>query len=185
MSEVWKPIKGYEGIYEVSSYGRVRSLEHSISLRNQHGEYVRKLSERIIKQKRNRKDGYFNVTLCKRAEHSTAYVHRLVAQAFIPNPDNLPQVNHKDEDKTNNRVDNLEWCSAQYNTNYGTGHERMTEPRRVKVAMVDEQGNIIRKFESIKEASEQTGEARLTIIRQCKRESTLGHVLKYYRWKFI
>lgn len=185
MSEVWKPVKGYEGIYEVSSYGRVRSLARSLSLRNQHGEYVRKLTGRIIKQKHNRKDGYCIAILSKGGKYITAYVHRLVAQAFIPNPDNLPQVNHKDENKENNRVDNLEWCTAQYNTNYGTGHERLIEPKRIKVAMVDEQGNIIRKFGSIKEASKQTGEARLTITKQCKRESTLGHILKYYRWKFI
>ena len=183
MSEVWKDIEGYEGKYEVSSYGRVRSLEHSISLRNQHGEYVRKLSERIIKQKRNRKDGYFNVTLCKRAEHSTAYVHRLVAQAFIPNPDNLPQINHKNEQRDDNRVDNLEWCTGTYNMYYNGRSKRIAIANGKPVEQLSMDGHFIRTFPSIREAARSVN-GDMKSIRMCCKKDTMTHYYKGYRWKF-
>lgn len=114
--EKWKPIPGYEGLYEVSSYGRVRSLERYKS--NNGG--LQLIKEKILKP-HNTKKGYLTVQLCNKK----FTVHRLVAQAFIPNPDNLPMINHLDEDKTNNVADNLEWCDAKYNSNYGTSIERM------------------------------------------------------------
>ena len=101
MKEIWKDIKGYEGLYQVSNFGRVKSS-------------TKILANRLSKR------GYYIVTLYKNAKGVTKTVHRLVAQAFIPNPDNLPQVNHKDENKLNNRVDNLEWCTAKYNINYSS-----------------------------------------------------------------
>ena len=123
--EIWRPVVGYEGLYEVSSYGRVRSLDR----------YVKGKSEsyRLIKGKvlsgSITKDGYVRCLIKVNGVGRSYFVHRLVAEAFIPNPDNLPQVNHKDEDKTNNNVDNLEWCDAKYNNNYGTAIERRLETK--------------------------------------------------------
>lgn len=114
--EKWKPIPGYDGLYEVSSYGRVRSLERYKS--NNGG--LQLIKEKILKP-HNTKKGYLTVQLCNKI----FTVHRLVAEAFIPNTDNLPMINHRDEDKTNNVADNLEWCDAKYNSNYGTAIERM------------------------------------------------------------
>lgn len=105
MEEIWKSIPGFED-YTVSNLGRVM---------NKHGR-IMKLS--------NHKQGYKLIGLKKDKKLYCRQVHRLVALAFIPNPDNLPQVNHKDECKTNNCVDNLEWCDAKYNINYGTGIQR-------------------------------------------------------------
>ena len=114
--EEWKSIPGYEGLYEVSSYGRVRSVERC-------DRFNHKIVSKILKPNYVN-SGYFRVGMYKNKTFKYYLIHRLVAQAFIPNPDNLPQVNHKDEDKSNNRVDNLEWCSRSYNMNYGTLQQR-------------------------------------------------------------
>ena len=119
IEEIWRPIEGYEGLYEVSSYGKVRSLDRYDS-RN-HFRKGKVLS--LVKNK----EGYLQVNLCCNGKNKMFLVHRLSAQAFIPNPDNLPQVNHKDEDKTNNSVDNLEWCDCSYNNNYGTRKDKVRE----------------------------------------------------------
>lgn len=103
MKEVWKDIPMYEGIYEVSTFGRVRS----------------KVTGSITIGYPNHK-GYLRAYIYLNGMMKKEFVHRLVAITFLPNPNNYPQVNHKDEDKTNNRVDNLEWCTCEYNNNYGT-----------------------------------------------------------------
>lgn len=112
--EEWKSIPGYEDLYEVSSYGRVKSLEISYIRRNGIMDH----KPEIILTPKNNGTGYFTVCLYKNKTHKYYLIHRLVAIAFLPNPDNLPCVNHKDEDKTNNNVNNLEWCSHRYNSNY-------------------------------------------------------------------
>ena len=114
MIEEWRPIEGYEGLYEVSNTGRVRSVDRF---------YYRLHKGKVLSPTKDRY-GYLTVTLNCNGKSKTIKIHRLVAQAFLPNPDNLPQVNHKDEDKTNNNVDNLEWCTAKYNVNFGTRQER-------------------------------------------------------------
>ena len=110
MMEEWKAIPGYEGLYEVSNMGNVRNVRRNTLLR--------------LSKTNNR---YVRVSLCKNGIKTGLTVHRLVAEAFIPNPDNLPEVNHKDEDKTNNNVENLEWCDHKYNMNYGTRNIRAKE----------------------------------------------------------
>lgn len=118
MEEEWKDIDGYEGYYQVSSFGRVRSLDRYVKdTRRNCFNFVK---GRIMSQSNADKEHYRQVGLSKDGKVTTCLVHRLVAQAFIPNPNNLPQVNHKDENRENNNVDNLEWCTAEYNTNYGT-----------------------------------------------------------------
>ena len=120
MIEEWRPVVGYEGLYEVSSYGRVRSVDRYVKVG--YGSY-RLHKGKVLSPAKN-KYGYLAVNL---QAGNRCNIHRLVAEAFIPNPDNLPQVNHKDEDKTNNSVDNLEWCSRKYNCNYGTRNIRRIE----------------------------------------------------------
>lgn len=111
--EVWKDIEGYEGLYQVSNKGRVKSFKQALS-------YGSDYSGKVLKLNTNDR-GYVLVTLSKNMKRRTFRVHRLVAQAFIPNPKNFPVVNHIDENKLNNNVDNLEWCTQEYNIYYSQG----------------------------------------------------------------
>ena len=119
MEEIWKDIKKYEGIYQISNLGRVKSL----SRQKKHSyNGVALLKEKILKpQKAN---GYYFVRLCKDSISKQYLVHRLVASHFLNNPNNYNEINHIDEDKTNNNAINLEWCTHKYNINYGTGNVR-------------------------------------------------------------
>ena len=129
VGEEWKDIVGYENLYQVSNLGNVRSLDKVIM--RKHGESLtvrgRVLKPMIIK-------GYCYVRLNDCGNWKTEQIHRLVAQAFIPNPDNLPEVNHKDENKSNNRADNLEWCTHNYNVNYGQRTKKFSASMKGKLA---------------------------------------------------
>ena len=123
--ENWRDVVGYKGLYKVSNLGNVKNC----------------LSGRILKSS-NDNDGYKQIQLCKNGVRKTYKIHRIVAQAFIENPQNLPCINHKDEDKTNNRVENLEWCTLKYNVLYGTGIERRSKP----VLQFDKNGIFINEY---------------------------------------
>ena len=114
MEEIWKDIQGYPN-YQISNMGNVKSLNYRCTGK-----------EKILKPAKN-KDGYFYVGLCKQGKVKTYKIHRLVAETFIDNPNNLPQVNHRNEIKTDNRTSNLEWCTAKQNINYGTRNQRSAE----------------------------------------------------------
>ena len=136
MKEIWKDIKDYEGHYQVSNLSRVKSIKFG--------------KERILKPVTDR-HGYSLVGLWKNNKQKTYKVHRLVAEAFIPNPYNLPQVNHKDENPLNNNVNNLEWCNSKYNCNFGTRIERISKRRSKTVLQYDLEGNFIREWKSTAE----------------------------------
>jgi len=158
MVEEWKDIEGYEGLYQVSNMGFVR---------NRHG----RLLTREVAQR-----GYLRVRLSKGAHQSNHKIHRLVAQAFIPNPNRLPQVNHKNEDKTDNRVVNLEWTDNKtnyiLNTNKAHG--------KVGVIMIDNGKEV--EFESLKQATTATRISRYSIVSVCKGiQKTAGG--KQWRYK--
>lgn len=117
--ERWKPVKGYEGLYEVSDWGRIRSLDHYVNYKSK--------SKRLVKGKilkTSKRGDYLAVQLSKQNKQKTHSIHNLVAEAFLPNPNNLPCVNHKSECKFFNHYSTLEWCDYTYNTIYGTSQER-------------------------------------------------------------
>lgn len=128
--ETWKPVVGYEGLYEVSSKGNVRNLK----------------TGRILKPIYST-NGYATVNLTRayndKTKQTKKLIHRLVAQAFIPNPNNLSDVNHKDEIKTNNNLDNLEWISHRDNMNYGTRTERMAKSNSKPIQQLDMKTRLI------------------------------------------
>ena len=124
-----KAVKGYEGYYEVDMYGRVYSLERTITVNDNGRIYEKPVKECELSQSTH-SAGYKTVGLTRDGKTETAYVHRLVAEAYIPNPQNLPFINHKDENKANNFVTNLEWCTVQYNNTYGDKNERQANAIR-------------------------------------------------------
>lgn len=169
--ELWKPIKDYEGLYEISNYGRVKSLERYTNSKNEAGCILQKHNERILKNNIT-KSGYVMATLYKNGVPKSYFIHRLVAKAFIPNHNLLREVNHIDENKQNNRVDNLEWCSREYNNRYS---------KAKKIIQYDMSGKYIRSWESSYQASREN-KLYSSNIRNCclgKLNSTGG-----YRWKY-
>ena len=141
MVEIYKDIEGYEGLYQISNLRNVKSLNY-----NHTG------IERIMKQQKNRQ-GYLRVRLWKDGKHKHYFIHRLVANTFIPNLKNYPEVNHLDENKENNCIENLEWCDHLYNNNFGTRNERAGKSLNRPIKCV-ETGTL---YTSTKEAHEKTG----------------------------
>ena len=161
MQEVWRDIEGYEGYYRVSNLGRVKSLQTKAYSHKEKCAIV-VMREKILKQFPNT-DKYLMVDLRKDGTRNTQKVHRLVAKAFIPNTNNYPQVNHKDENKQNNTVENLEWCNSQYNNTYGTAKQRMAQKKMKKVIQISASGEAVNEWNSIQEATKDLGVSKNTI----------------------
>ena len=186
-TEIWKDVKGFEGRYQVSNMGQVRSFDKEWLLeRENKGSCIMHKKGRILKQTVS-VWGYYRVSLIDGSKYKKPAVHRLVAEAFIPNPNNFRCVNHKDENKLNNHVDNLEWCSYKYNNNYGTRNKRIFEkvnsPRMRPVVQYDLKGIVINNFVSYAEAARNTGISRRCIydVLHERRKSTHGYVFKFKR----
>lgn len=164
--EEWKDIIGYKGLYQVSNIGRVKSLKYG--------------KERILRGGKDRY-GYLHVTLYKDGKAKCHRVHRLVAQAFLPNPLNLLEVNHKDENKENNTVSNLEWVSAKENCNYGTRNERRAAKQSKPVLQLTLNGQLVREWPSMNEAQRLGGynQGKISLVCVGKR-----NIHKGYKWKY-
>lgn len=182
--EIFKEIKGYEGLYAVSNYGRIKSLPKKVF--NHKGFWNRE--EKIIKPGKDSK-GYLRVSICSNGKPHTFKVHRLVAQAFIPNPENKPQVNHIDGNKQNNRVENLEWCTNGENSKHafrtGLNHANYTPTNSRKILQINKDTNeIIAKYPSINAALRHFNlpiTKRANIVECCKGKQITGYG---YKWKY-
>ena len=175
--EIWKDITGYEGLYQVSNMGRVKSLERTFINKIGRERYVK---ECILKPVINR-DGYLLVTLCAGGKRKNLMVHRLVCEAFYDNPDNKPQVNHVNEDKTDNRVENLEWATAEENLNHGTHNERMAKSLSKPVGQYTRDGELIKVWQSATEAKRGGGFnlSNISEVANGKRKSHKGFIWRY------
>jgi hypothetical protein len=171
--EEWRDVFGYEGKYQVSNMGRVKSLNY------------RRTGKAQIMEQNEVRGGYLKVNLCKNGKIDQSRVHRLVAIAFIPNPNNLPEVNHKDENIKNNIVSNLEWCNPKYNINYGNRNERVSikllnRKDLSKPVLCVETGIV---YDSANEASRHTGANQGNIISCCR--GKYGYkTVKGYHWQY-
>lgn len=154
--EIWASIKGYEGIYEVSSWGRVRSLDRKVTIPKNGTTYTIKQRGKILSLSNDR-NGYVTVHLYKEGHAWTVNVHRLVAATFIPNPMNLEQVNHKDFDTTNNHVENLEWMSLKDNNRHAQQHGRGGAAKLKREVTVWRDGQEVGTFQSLHAAAEHVG----------------------------
>lgn len=196
MNEIWKDIKDYEGLYQVSNLGRVKSLERNVPFTNRWGQRIAHLQkERILKAKKQF-NGYLALALSKDGKHKTYLVHRLVAETFILKTDNQLQVDHINGDKTDNRVDNLRWCTAKENCLNPLWVEKsknVSEETRKKlsdkakhshnkpVLQFDLHGNFVQEWPSVAEAQRQLGFNRSNICDCLKGR----HKIAYgYIWKY-
>lgn len=172
--EIWKDIEGYEGIYKVSNKGNVKSLERKVKK----FDGYRTIKEKILKPEKCN-NGYLRIRLNKEGKEEKYLLHRLVANAFIDNPDNLPQVNHRNEIKTDNRVTNLEFCTSKYNINYGTRNIRVAKAQSKPVICI-ETGKI---YTSTNEVQRQLGFSQGHICDCCNKRYGRKTVCGYH-WEW-
>ena len=173
-SEVWKDVVGYEGLYQVSNKGNIYSVERKDTVGRKCGGRMLQLSYHS--------NGYLRVNLSKNVITKQHLIHRLVAQAFVPNQNNYLEINHKDENKANNNVENLEWCTREYNMNYGTRNERANQTQSKKVMAINIKTGEILTFNSTKEA---VSEGYFDASRACRGiYGRSGNLYKEHRWSY-
>jgi len=173
MKEIWKDIEGYEGLYQISNKGRVKSLV----TRTNTGRMVKR--SLILRPRSNH--GYLYVSLAKDKTYRNKFVHRLVGQAFVSNPENKPCINHKDENKGNNFYQNLEWVTQKENANYGTRNRRAGLGHAKAIIQYDLNWNEIKRWESASAAARYFNVEPCTISSACckRYETSCG-----YKWRF-
>lgn len=175
MKEIWKDIPFAKGYYQVSNLGRVRSISRTVNSK----QSTRKTKGQFLKQ--NLSSGYPIVTLSFNGLRKSVRVHRLVAEAFLPNPTNKRTINHIDENKINNRIENLEWATDKENANHGDRTEKSSLGRYKPVEQLSLDGELINSFDSIKSASMTTGIAsqKISATAMGRQKQTHG-----YRWRY-
>lgn len=191
MKEIWKDIRNYEGLYQISNLGRIKSISRKVRCKN----YKREVKEKILKLNKNK--NYMQIALSKNCICKTFLVHRLVAETFIENPKNLLEVNHKDGNKHNNSVNNLEWCSRIENMRHAKDNDLIKSNkgedcywynkfgenhiRSKKIIQFDKQGKIIKKWNSLADVKRQLGIYQSNICKCCEgeRKTAGGYIWKY------
>ena len=182
--EIWKAIEGYEGIYQVSNLGRVRSLDRSIIKPHPKSGVPTKYRQkgRILKLA-SYPNGYLTICLKNEGKKENCLIHRLVGKAFVPGYFDGADINHKNEDRTDNRANNLEWCTRSYNLQYNGRAKRVGIVQGKEVEQWTLDGKLVATFDAIRHAEAATGIHR-TSIRGCCRQKYGCKTAGGYRWKF-
>lgn len=191
MKEIWKDIEGYEGLYQVSNLGRVKSLERQVWKKRQ--QCYMRVRERIIQQYIS-KVGYYVVVLCQNGRKKTYYVHRLVAKAFIPNSENKPEIDHINTIRTDNRINNLRWATSKENSNNPLSKLHISEWQKenlrfgkdninsIPIVQLSMKGTYIRSFDAIADAERETGIDHSNISVNLKEKTCHAGG---YRWMYL
>lgn len=169
--EIWKDVKGFEGLYQVSNLGRIKSLQFYVR-----GMYIKR--EKILKPCDNG-NGYKIIYLMKNKKRNVRYIHRLVAIAFIKNPKNYKCINHKDENKKNNCVENLEWCTHKYNNNYGNHKSKISKSRMKRVIQYDKNMNLIKIWDGVRLAMKEMKSYHICSCCKGKIKYSGGYIWRY------
>lgn len=170
MQEIWKDIPGYEGLYQISNLGRVKSYMERA-----------KVPGEIIKATATMKNGYHTTSLYKNGKTVTKLIHRMVAEAFVDNPYGYKEINHKDENKNNNCADNLEWCTRKYNQNFGSCISRGSEKQSKRILQFSLDGTFIGAYVRAHSIEKKLGLSRGVIGKCCRLEmpTAAGFVWRY------
>lgn len=174
LNEEFRDIANYEGLYQVSNYGRIKSAKKKNGWCLYH--------ERIMKTNRD-KDNYYRINLCKNNKTKNFGVHRIVAITFIPNMNGLPEVNHIDTDKTNNKVINLEWCTQDYNLHYGDRNKKISKALSIPIIQYTKDGIKLKEYSSINEAAKELN-LSTTHISECCRKIKYHKTYGGFIWKY-
>ncbi len=177
VEEIWRDIPDYEGCYQISNEGRVKRLERYTFVNNPARPYYRHLCEKILTPVKD-KDGYYTITLTANGIKKNMKIHRLVGIVFIENPDNLEQINHKDGNKANNKVSNLEWCDSAYNQLHAwkTGLKRTLKFAQIRIT----DNKVIRIFNSLNDIKNEYDKIDLsTVIKVCKGKRNCHYGFKW------
>lgn len=187
MNEIWRPVRGLEDLFEVSNKGRIKRRKRLVK----YSDGSVHLYKEMVLRGGTSSTGYRVVNCSVNGNRINIPVHRAVCEAFIENPNNLPFVNHKDENPQNNNVENLEWCTPKYNSNYGTCKKRIRE-QRIKngysrvVVLYDITGTVLAEFDTIKDAAKSIGVSDMTVANCCEgvSPSANGYIFRYKGDKF-
>ena len=180
MKEIWKDVVGYEGLYQVSNLGRIKSKYRVITIHEKRGIKERPQKEIYVIPTKDKK-GYYRTSMCVGNKHICPLVHRVVAQAFIPNPYNKKEINHIDGNKENNKVDNLEWVTHLENMQHASKNGLMPKKLRARPVYKIKDGKILKRYISICEASRQEKIHRASISSVARgKQKTCGG----YEWRY-
>lgn len=168
MEEIWKDIEGFEGRYQISSLGRVKS-------------FLVDTENGMILKPMVCTNGYLRIDLRNNGKYYKFLVHRVVAETFLPNPNNFEYVNHKDESRDNNCVDNLEWCTPKYNANYGTAKQRIADAKSKPIVQYEKNGDYLKTWKSSMEVQRTLGFDRSSILRCCMGKQATSYK---YIWQY-
>ena len=181
MVEIWKDIKGYENLYQVSNLGNIKRLKRCDRKSNNYFSFEDYKDEKKLKPIPH-KNKYLFVCLSKDGKKKVYSIHRLVAETFIPNDNNYKCINHKDENRQNNNINNLEWCDYKYNSNYGARNIKISNKLKVPIIQYDVYENLIKVWKSAVDAGRELGIASSHISSCCcgNRLTAGGFIWKHY-----